>query len=81
MVVDKLYKVLVVALFKDEISRHKAEDQMAGCLNGKGIVSYNYLKDNFDKKRSVRPVQIILSSFIEHSFENLPAALPGLFKG
>ena len=48
--VNKLKKVLVVALFKDETSRHKAEDQMAGYLNGKGIVSYNYLKESFDKK-------------------------------
>lgn len=48
--VDKLNKVLVVALFKDETSRHKAEDQMAAYLNGKGIVSYNYLKESFDKK-------------------------------
>ena len=48
--VSALNKVLVVALFKDETSRHKAEDQMAGYLNGKGIVSYNYLKESFDKK-------------------------------
>jgi hypothetical protein len=48
--VSMLNKVLVVALFKDETSRHKAEDQMAGYLNGKGIVSYNYLKESFDKK-------------------------------
>ncbi len=48
--VSALSKVLVVALFKDETSRHKAEDQMAGYLNGKGVVSYNYLKESFDKK-------------------------------
>jgi malate synthase len=48
--VSTLNKVLVVALFKDETSRHKAEDQMAGYLNGKGVVSYNYLKESFDKK-------------------------------
>lgn len=48
--VSSLKKVLVVALFKDETSRHKAEDQMAGYLNGKGIVSYNYLNESFDKK-------------------------------
>ena len=48
--VSALHKVLVVALFKDETSRHKAEDQMAVYLNGKGIVSYNYLKESFDKK-------------------------------
>jgi malate synthase len=48
--VSTLNKVLVVALFKDETSRHKAEDQMTGYLNGKGVVSYNYLKESFDKK-------------------------------
>jgi hypothetical protein len=48
--VAALNKVLVVALFRDETSRHKAEDQMAGYLNGKGIVSYSYLKESFDKK-------------------------------
>jgi hypothetical protein len=47
---SQLNKVLVVALFRDETSRHKAEDQMAGYLGGKGIVSYNYLKESFDKK-------------------------------
>ena len=50
VIVEKLNKVLLVALFKDETSRHKAEDQMAGYLKGKGIVSYNYLKEGFDKK-------------------------------
>ena len=50
VVVSTLNKVLVVALFKDETSRHKAEDQMASYLNGKGIVSYNYLDNNFDPK-------------------------------
>jgi hypothetical protein len=49
VVIEKLNKVLVVALFKDETSRHKAEDQMAGYLGGKGIVSYNYLDANFNK--------------------------------
>jgi hypothetical protein len=48
--VSALNKVLVVALFKDETSRHKAEDQMAGYLGGKAVVSYNYLKASFDKK-------------------------------
>jgi hypothetical protein len=30
-------------MLKDETSRRKAEDQMKGYLQGKGIVSYNYL--------------------------------------
>lgn len=45
-----LSKVLVVAMFRDEASNHKAEDQMAGYLKGKGVVSYNYLNDSFNKK-------------------------------
>ena len=49
VVVEKLNKVLVVALFKDETSRHRAEDQMAGYLSGKGIASYNYLDASFNK--------------------------------
>jgi hypothetical protein len=48
--VDQLSKVLVVALFRDETSRHMAEDQMAGYLNGKAVVSYSYLDPAFDKK-------------------------------
>jgi hypothetical protein len=50
VVVEKLNKVLVVALFKDETSRRKAEDQMAGYLDGKGVVSYSYLSDDLNKK-------------------------------
>ncbi len=48
--VNKLTKVLVVALFKDESSRHKAEEQMVGYLSGKGVVSYGYLNANFNKQ-------------------------------
>ena len=40
----------MVALFKSETSRHKAEDEMVRYLNGKGVVSYNYLNDNFNTK-------------------------------
>lgn len=43
---QKLNKVLVVALFQDETSRRKAEDQMVGYFYGKGVASYDYL----DKK-------------------------------
>ena len=48
--IGKLHKVLVVALFKDETNRRKAEDQMVIYLEGKGIVSYNYLDDNISAK-------------------------------
>lgn len=47
--INNLKKVLVVALLKNETSRHKAEDQMLGYLNGKGVTSYNYSDDNFNK--------------------------------
>jgi len=50
IVLEQLNKVLVVALFKYETSRHKAEDQMAAYLNGKGIVSYNYLNKDLIKQ-------------------------------
>ena len=48
--INQLNKVLVVALFNNETNRHKAEDQMAGYLNGKGVVSYNYFSDKFNRK-------------------------------
>lgn len=48
---DKLKKVLVVAMFKDETSNRKAEDQMVKFLKDKGIQSYNYLNKNFDKSK------------------------------
>lgn len=50
LVINNLSKVLVVALFKSETSRHKAEDEMVRYLNGRGVVSYNYLNDNFNTK-------------------------------
>jgi hypothetical protein len=46
--INNLNKVLVVALFKDETSQRKAEDQMVSYLNGKGVVSYEYFKSNFN---------------------------------
>ena len=47
---DTLNKVLVAAAFKDETSREKAEEEVTGYLDEKGIVSYDYL-ESFDKKR------------------------------
>jgi hypothetical protein len=46
----KLNKVLVVALFQDETSRRKAEDQMVSYFYGKGVTSYNYLDKNISEK-------------------------------
>lgn len=48
--ISNLNKVLVIAWFKDETSRRKAEDKMAAYLNGRGVVSYNYLDDNFNRQ-------------------------------
>lgn len=41
--IERLNKILVVALFQNETSRRTAEDQMIGYLDGKGVVSYEYL--------------------------------------
>jgi hypothetical protein len=48
--IGNLNKVLVVALFKNETTKHKVEDEMVSYLAGKGVVSYNYLDENFNKK-------------------------------
>lgn len=48
--IRNLNKVLVVALFKNETSSHNAEDEMVRYLNGKGIVSYDYLNEKFNRK-------------------------------
>jgi hypothetical protein len=48
--IQKLNKVLVVALFKDETSCRKAEDQMVGYLYGKGVASYDYLDKKFSQQ-------------------------------
>jgi hypothetical protein len=47
---NDLHKVLVVALFKSETNRHKAEDEMVDYLKGKGVVSYNYLDSEFNRQ-------------------------------
>ena len=47
---QKLNKVLVVALLQDETSRRKAEDQMVGYFYGKGVASYDYLDKNISTK-------------------------------
>lgn len=43
-------KVLVMALLRNETNRRSAEDEMAKYLNGKGITSYSYLDENFNRK-------------------------------
>lgn len=50
IVISNLNKVLVVAMFKTTTANRIAEDQMASYLNGKGVVSYNYLNDSFNRK-------------------------------
>ena len=47
---NKLNKVLVVALFQNETSRRKAEDQMVSYFYGKGVASYNYLDKDISTK-------------------------------
>ena len=63
--IDKLKKVLVVAMFKDETSNRKAEDQMVKFLKDKGIPSYNYLNKNFDKTK----VEVIQNKIKKDGFD------------
>lgn len=63
--VDKLKKVLVVAMFKDETSNRKAEDQMVKFLKNKGIPSYHYLNKNFDKTK----VEVIQNKIKKDGFD------------
>ncbi|MCP9768679.1 hypothetical protein EGI22_12200 [Lacihabitans sp. LS3-19] len=48
--IQSLKKVLVVAMLKSENARRKAEDEMVKFLDGKGVPSYSYLKDSFNRK-------------------------------
>jgi hypothetical protein len=41
-------KILVVAFLKNETNRRKVEDELLNYLNGKGIVSYKYLNEDFN---------------------------------
>jgi hypothetical protein len=45
----KLNKILVVAMLKNENSRHQAETEILEFLDGKGVASFDYLKTDFDK--------------------------------
>jgi hypothetical protein len=47
---SELNKVLVVAMFGNETNRRRAEDQMVAYMHGKGVVSYFYLNDAFNKR-------------------------------
>ncbi|MFY7862141.1 MAG: hypothetical protein ACOVP5_07920, partial [Chitinophagales bacterium] len=47
--INNLKKVLVVAMFKTVSENRIAEDQMAAYLKGRGVVSYNYFSDQFNK--------------------------------
>jgi len=62
---QKLHKVLVVALFQDETSRRKAEDQMTGFFYGKAVVSYDYL----DKKISQQNENAIREKIKKDGFD------------
>lgn len=50
-IIDDLNKILVVAMFKTTVANRVAEDQMASYLDGKGVVSYQYLDKNFNKNK------------------------------
>lgn len=42
-------KVLVLAMLTNETTRRTAEDEMVKYLNGKGVTSYSYLDDDFNR--------------------------------
>ena len=63
--IDKLNKILVVAMFKDETSNRKAEDEMVKFLKDKGIPAYIYLNKNFDKSK----VEIIQNKIKKDGFD------------
>lgn len=50
---SQLNKVLVVGMFKSVAGRHEAENQMVKYLGKTGVLSYNYLDDNFNRKDEV----------------------------
>ena len=62
---NKLNKVLVVALFKDETSRRRAEDEMVSYLKGHGVPSYDYL----DTKISVQNEEAIRNKISGDGFD------------
>ena len=47
---SELNKVLVIALLENQANRRKAEHQIVKHLDGKGMVSHDYLDDNFNRK-------------------------------
>lgn len=47
--IEDLNKILVVAMFKTVVANRVAEDQMASYLDGKGVVSYQYLNKSFNR--------------------------------
>ncbi|TXF79016.1 hypothetical protein [Chryseobacterium sp.] len=42
-------KVLVLAMLRNETDRRRTEDEMVKYLDGKGIASYSYLDENFNR--------------------------------
>ena len=48
---QKLNKVLVVAILKNEANRHATEDQLVAMLKGKGVASYNYLSKELPEEK------------------------------
>ena len=48
--INELSKVLIVALLDNEKNRFKAEHQIVKYLKGKGVVSHDYLTDDFNNK-------------------------------
>jgi hypothetical protein len=48
--INEFNKVLIIALLDNENNRFKVEHEIAKYLNGKGVVSHDYLTDAFNNK-------------------------------
>ena len=47
---EELNKVLIIALIENEANRYKAEHQIVKYLEGKGVVSHDYLDASMNGK-------------------------------
>lgn len=58
---EELNKVLIIALIENETNRYKAEHQIVKYLEGKGVVSHDYLDANMNGKSDEEIIRKIKS--------------------
>jgi hypothetical protein len=64
---DEFKKILVIALIENQTNRHKAEHQIVKYLDGKGLVSHEYLDDKFNRKNETE----IMNKIREDGFDGI----------